>query len=405
MEIVLPPMHVGQLEVFNDPARFKVVCCGRQWGKTTLGAVECVDVAARGGSVWWVAPSFPVGELGWIVIEALCRQIPGARFEGRPVWRVTLPTGGTIQLRSADNPDSLRGATLDHVVFDEAAMAKQGAWPVLRPTLAIRGGTATFISTPKGLNWFNDLFEDAERRSLWARWRFPSTSNPHLPDEEVEKAKAEMSSFIFAQEYLAEFVSASSGLFRAEWFKYWHTPEGSPEIYAVGDNWVPKAKCRVFSTVDLAWSQDEDADFTVISTWAMTPERQLLLLDVTRGHYEAHQMGPILQGVYERHRPAYMVVERTTKQLAIVADLEATGLPIREVRPDKDKISRALPAVARMESGNVWFPARSDWMRDLEEEVLAFPLGRHDDFVDTLAYAVLQIAKRSVYEDRGPEFV
>ncbi len=172
-------------------------------------------------------------------------------------------------------------------------------------------------------------------------------------------------------------------------------------MYAVGDRFVEKAKCRVFSTVDLAWSIAEDADYTVISTWAVTPERHLLLLDVTRGHYEWPAVIPMMQAAYDRHRPQYLVVETVPKQANIVRELQASGLPIKEVKPDRGKIERALPATARMEHSQVWFPARTDWMRDLEQELIAFPMGRHDDFVDTLAYAVLEIANSSVYETRG----
>lgn len=389
LEVVLPELHEAQAEVFRDSSRFKIVCCGRQFGKTTLGAVACVDTAARGGTVWWVAPSFPVGELGWMVIEHLCRQIPGTRFEGRPIFRITLPTGGTIQLRSADNPDSLRGATLDGVVFDEAAAAKVTAWPTLRPTLSIRRGWAMFISTPIGQNWFFDLWNDTQNEPGWMHWRFPSSSSPFMSAEEFERAKRDLSTLMFLQEYEAQFVSAGAGIFKAEWFRYWHESKENPDSYFLGDHAIAKADCRTFCTVDLAWSLDEHADYTVISTWTLTPDRRLLLIDCVRGHYAGPAIVPLLRSVYERHQPGYFAIERTTAQLRIVKEAQMEGLPVREVRPDKDKVARALPATARLEHGNVWFPRR-EWMRDLEAELVAFPMGKHDDFVDTLAYAVLE---------------
>jgi predicted phage terminase large subunit-like protein len=77
----------------------------------------------------------------------------------------------------------------------------------------------------------------------------------------------------------------------------------------------------------------------------------------------------------------------------IVQEAERTGLPIREVRAEKDKVARALPATARMEQGRVWFPpATTPWMPEITEELLAFPAGRHDDFCDTLGYAVAEAA-------------
>jgi predicted phage terminase large subunit-like protein len=388
-----------QNEIFRDPARFKVVVTGRQFGKTSLGATKCVATALEGGNVQWVAPSFPIGELGWHMIDGLCRQIPGCRFEGRPIFRITLPTGGSIQLRSADNPDSLRGATLDGVVFDEAAQAKPEAWPFLRPTLSVRRGWAMFISTPKGLNWFHDLYTDAERLNGWARWRVPSTASPYIPPEDIEEARQTMSSLLFSQEYEAEFISTGSGLFHADWIQHYRTRfEGEDRFYMLGDEVVSAQMCRFFHTVDLAWSLEEGADYTVISSWAVTPKSHLLLLDVNRGHYEGPDIVPQLKRAYDQYG-GILLVERATRQMSIIQEADRTGLPIKEVRADKDKVARALPATARMEQGRVWFPpASTPWFRDIEEELLAFPAGRHDDFVDTLAYAVLEIASGSAYE-------
>lgn len=76
------------------------------------------------------------------------------------------------------------------------------------------------------------------------------------------------------------------------------------------------------------------------------------------------------------------------------------GLPIKEVKADKDKIARAVPASARMEQGRLWFPpTTTPWWREVEEEMLAFPAGGHDDFVDTMAYAVQEAADVSSYSD------
>jgi predicted phage terminase large subunit-like protein len=380
-----------------SPARFKIVCCGRQWGKTVLGSILCIEEAIRGGDVWWVAPSFPIGELAWAIIEKLCVQIPGTKFEHRPIYRITLPTGGTIQLRSADNPDSLRGATLSGAVMDEAAMAKSDAWTVLRPTLLRRRGWAVFISTPKGLNWYYDLFLEAERRKNWERWQFPSASNPFLSEEEIEQDRLEMHPLIFAQEYEAEFVQASGTMFKREWMVYYTAhggeyvlgnPAVSPDVQR-----VPMSRCTRFATVDLAFSVEERADYTVIASWAVTPSNQLLLLDVIRGQLEAPSIIPAMQMAFTKHGLGYLAVERTTRQLGIIKDADRAGLPIKEVRADRNKLSRAMPAAARMERGQISFPAGTPWMRDLEEEMLAFPAGRHDDFVDCLGYACAEIAR------------
>ena len=71
-----------------------------------------------------------------------------------------------------------------------------------------------------------------------------------------------------------------------------------------------------------------------------------------------------------------------------------TALPIRELRADKDKLSRALPLSAKMEAGQVYFAKYADWYLELEKELLQFPAGEHDDQVDALAYAILQLARK-----------
>jgi predicted phage terminase large subunit-like protein len=393
----LPALHPRQQEVFADPNRFKVVTTGRQFGKTHLGAVMCVAAALRGQQIWWVAPTFDLTERGWKVILQLVGKIPDVRSEGRPVWRVTIPaTGGSIQARSADNPDSLRGSTLNGLVFDEAAQAKPEAWPILRPTLSVKRGWAMFISTPKGLNWFHDLYQDAEAREGWARWRFPSVDSPYLDEDEIATARHDMSALIFSQEYLAEFIAGGESQFHADWIQHYRSNLTDDERYfTLGDSVVALSDCSTFHTVDLAWSLAEDADYTVISSWAVTKKKHLILLDVARGHYEGPDIVPRLRRAYDRWG-GVLVVERATRQMSIIQEAVRTGLPIHEVRAEKDKVTRSWPAQARMEQRTVWFPERSTpWYPEIEEELLAFPVARHDDFVDTLSYAALHIARRS----------
>jgi hypothetical protein len=81
-------------------------------------------------------------------------------------------------------------------------------------------------------------------------------------------------------------------------------------------------------------------------------------------------------------------VERSGFQLSLVQHARTEGLPVRELAPDKDKVSRAMPATAALEGGRVLLPVAAQWVRDLVDEALAFPVGRHDDQVDVLAYGV-----------------
>ena len=81
------------------------------------------------------------------MIRRIAVQIPGCDVR-ESERMVTLPTGGTVQVKSADNPDSLRGEGLNFVVIDECAFVKEDAWTdALRPALADRKGGACLLYT------------------------------------------------------------------------------------------------------------------------------------------------------------------------------------------------------------------------------------------------------------------
>jgi hypothetical protein len=112
LRVALPPLHPGQQPVAASRARFKVLAAGRRWGKTSLGVVLCLRAAMKGSRTWWVAPTYPLAQVGWNTAKRLARQIPTSEI--REAERIVhVPGGGEIQVKSADNPDSLRGSGLD----------------------------------------------------------------------------------------------------------------------------------------------------------------------------------------------------------------------------------------------------------------------------------------------------
>jgi hypothetical protein len=220
--ITMPRLHPSQRVVRDSPARFKVLACGRRWGKTLLGVALCVEAGVTCRDAWWIAPTFPIASIGWRAIKSLIRQIPGSELrEGERL--ATLPGGGWIQVKSADDPDSLRGQGLDLAVFDECAFQVEAAWTeAVRPALSDRAGKALFISTPQGRNWFWRLWmRGQEGGSEWTSWQFPTSDNPYIDPQEIEAARADSSAQVFAQEYEADF-SLSVGTFFPEWSEAKH---------------------------------------------------------------------------------------------------------------------------------------------------------------------------------------
>ncbi len=117
---------------------------------------------------------------------------------------------------SADNPDGIRGFGFRGLVVDEAAAIPVNVWNyVLRPTLAQTLGWGVFISTPAGRNWFYDMFtRGVERQPGFRSFTFPSNVSPYFPAQEWEEARRTLPEDVFRQEYMAEFLEDSAGVFR-----------------------------------------------------------------------------------------------------------------------------------------------------------------------------------------------
>ena len=215
--------HSGQQKIHDARGkRFRTVCTGRRFGKTFCLAGELLDRGGseRGGDYGWVAPTYNVAERGIEAFRAIAEGF--VEVAGRAPSRVEFqglrgmaPT--RVWFLSADNPDSIRGFGFQGLVIDEAASIPQDVWHyVLRPTISQTLGWAVFVSTPKGRNWFYDLFTRGmdPSETEYASFRFPSNASPYFPAKEWEEAKRTLPADVFKQEYEAEFLEDSAGVFR-----------------------------------------------------------------------------------------------------------------------------------------------------------------------------------------------
>ena len=401
--IELPTLHENQIKVIQNPKRFKVIVAGRRFGKTRLSILYSIKTAMNGGRVWFIAPTYNMTQDSYREFKHFASQIPNTNIR-EVEKRIEFSGGGFIQCKSGDKPDRLRGAGLDLVILDEVAFMKKDVWEVIRPTLTDRQGEAIFISTPNGMGtWFHELTMKAETLNNWAVFRFTSFDNPYIAKEEIEGAREELGSLVFSQEYLAEFTEFGA-IFRSEWARFYDTTEkieyddnGNNIVntyYQLDDEEVVLSECRKYCTVDLAASTKTTADYTVIVTVAVTPKNNFIVLDLLRRRVEAPDIIPIMKDINDREMPEAFYIEKTGFQLSMVQIARREGLPVKELRADRDKVSRALPLAARMESGKVWFNEQSLWYADLQRELLTFPVGEHDDQVDALAYAVLLVQNK-----------
>ncbi len=212
------PLTPTQQIVADDTNRFKVVCAGRRWGKSWLSIREMCKAASKPGKkVYYVAPTYRQAKtIIWDELVNKLTQVRWIKKVNATELTVKLKNGSSISLRSADNYESLRGISIDYLVLDECSDIDVACWSeVLRPALADRQGHALFISTPKGYNWFYDLWAGAPTNKNWESFQFTTLEGGNVPEEEVESAKAELDPRTFEQEFLASFVNFSGVVYYA----------------------------------------------------------------------------------------------------------------------------------------------------------------------------------------------
>ena len=255
IEATPPDLHSGQIEVIQalDENRFVIAVCGRRWGKTTLSLVAAVDQALKGLKVWVIFPVYPQSLESWLNLKSLVRQLPENYAEVREVEkRIVLSNGGSIQIKSANKPETLRGAGgISLIIFDETAYMDKETWETVRPILSDSLGKALFISTPNGMNWFYELFDNAKRRADWKVFHYPTEQSPRINKDELSQAREELGSLVYAQEFLAEFTEVGH-MFKREWFKYYDTIAGDDPEYILGDEVVKHSELSIFGTMDTA---------------------------------------------------------------------------------------------------------------------------------------------------------
>ena len=402
--------HPGQRAVMESSARFRVVTCGRRWGKTEMAAHEAIEFAYEnaGADIWWVAPTYQqANDFGYArIISAL----PGAAIESknRSMPRsITLTNGATISFRSSEREDSLRGAGLDLLIIDEAGSVPDHRWSEeLRPTLIDTKGSMLAIGTPKGKNWFHTYYgrgqdpEDTEVES----WQSSSYDNIYLDEDEIEQTRAEMSEREFDQEILAKFIDEAGGVFTNVRGCIARDPPDAdpddesafigPDLYFAGPaNGGPRFEGPYTIGVDLARTQN----FSV--TTALDKHGRLCAFErLNDTSWSVIQNS--IERVAEEFSPHTCYID-ATRDNKIIQDLESEGVTIEPVRFSASKKSELVENLAvRLEQNDITYPEIPELINELElfeyelspagNVTYGAPDGCHDDIVDSLALAAQQ---------------
>ena len=381
-------LHPAQLEIFNSPARFKVVSAGRRFGKSRLAAWILLIKALQSESkdVFYVGPTFQQSkDIMWSMLKELGADVIQDAYENTA--RLTLINGRKIFLKGSDRPDTLRGVGLCYVVLDEYASMKPIVWEqILRPTLADVRGEALFIGTPAGKNHFYDLYIEAQKDDDWETFSYTSIDNPFIAEDEVEAARKSMSTMAFRQEFEASFETFSGGIFKEEWFKVDEEPEDGSYVIAVDPAGYEDSekernlkRSRLDETAISIVKIDRDKWWVkdiLHGRWNIKETAKKILMSAI--NVESSTVG-IETGSLRNAILPYLEDEmRTNNQWLSIVELRHGG---------KKKIDRITWSLqGRMEHGQITFNEDKDW-KVFMSQLLDFPNHlSHDDLLDSLAY-------------------
>lgn len=204
--------HEVQAQFHLSKKRYRIAALGRQSGKSTMAINELAFKAWTHPETryWMVEPIYSQAK---DMYRRLCKLLPYQIYiKNDTELRVQLINGSSIEFKSGESLDNLRGASLHGVVIDEVRDQDPELWPlVIRPMLTTTSGWASFISTPAGFDQFYDLFEKSKGDEDWEFFKSPSTCNPLFTEEEYQSAKREMSEAEFDQEINANFRDLQKG--------------------------------------------------------------------------------------------------------------------------------------------------------------------------------------------------
>jgi len=380
----------AQTRIAADRHRFRVVNCGRRFGKTFLAALEIAgkSVSKSGTRVAYIAPTYQQArDIIWRELKAVLLPVLTNTNESRLELTVKTQDGGEayIWLRGWESVETLRGQRFDFVVIDEVAMMRN-FWvnwlEVVRPTLTDSRGDALFLSTPKGYNHFFELYNLEQTDPDFKSFHFTTYDNPHIPPDEIDKAREQLGEDRFAQEHMADFRKVQ-GLVYKDFDRFRHVTDELP------DTRVERIEGIDFGFTNpaaiLTIDKDADSNYWVTAEWYKTQKTTPEIIEHARSEKpNAVYPDPAEPDRIEEMRRAGLNIREVSK------DIEAGIAKVQELfRSDRIRIhSSCVNLISELESYS--YPDKKPEHNEAET-----PIKENDHACDALRYALYMNAQEA----------
>jgi predicted phage terminase large subunit-like protein len=216
---------------------------------------------------------------------------------------------------------------------------------------------------------------DAEDQSFWPE---------QFPESDLYR-KRDANAYVFAGQYMQRPAPVGGGIFKDEWWQYRGV--------------APAIEYRSIYA-DTAMKAKEQNDYSVFQCWGKTPTGQAVLLDMVRGKFEAPELLERARAFWAKHAKVQgqgvlraFKIEDKASGTGLIQQLQREGKPVIGIPrpPNNDKVVRAYAAAPYIESGNVILLRDCPHLSDLLAEASGFPNAAHDDTLDPLMDAVMDM--------------
>jgi predicted phage terminase large subunit-like protein len=272
-------------------------------------------------------------------------------FQTGPLQRL-MPNGAIIVVMTRWGPLDLTGRLIDYQVKNP----NSPQWEIVELPAILNEGTEN-------------------EKSLWPeQW----------PLESLQSAKSSMDPRYWNAQYMQQPTSDTAAIISRKQWRIWESDE-PPSCEYIIQSW------------DTAFEVKNTSDYSACTTWGVfynaeeKDDPQVILLDA----FKERMTFPDLKATAFKHwkewDPDAFIVEKKASGGPLIQELRAAGIPVQEFSPSRgnDKMVRVNAIADLFASGKVWAPD-TRWAREVIEEVAAFPVGEHDDFVDTTTQALLR---------------
>jgi predicted phage terminase large subunit-like protein len=272
-------------------------------------------------------------------------------FQTGPLQRL-MPGGGIIIVMTRWSLLDLTGRLIDYQTKNPEAIP----WEIVELPAILNDG-------------------EEDEKSLWPdQWSL----------EALKSTKASIDPRYWNAQYMQQPTAENSAIVSRKMWRIWEADE-PPTCEYIIQSW------------DTAFETKNNSDYSACTTWGIfyneeeNDSPQLILLDAFKDRMAFPELKVVALKHYKEWEPDAFIVEKKAAGAPLIQELRAMGIPVQEFSPSRgnDKTVRVNAVADLFSSGKVWAPD-TRWAREVIEEMAAFPVGEHDDFVDTTTQALLR---------------